>query len=152
MKINIFQIVKNSKDDFDPIIKDFIKMSSRYATVQVHSLFNNSIAKAQSAGQEQSHKAYNELYMPKLSSGYNIALDVLGKQVDSFEFSKILDNKLEVNFFIGGAYGFNEEFLKACHTTLSLSNLTMAHKIANVVLIEQIFRALCIQNNHPYHK
>ena len=152
MKINIYQIVKKSNDNFEPIIEQFIKMSSRYATVEVHSLFNKQIARAQTIGQKESQDAYNQLYIPKLSSGYNIALDVLGKKVDSFKFSKLLEDKLTINFFIGGAYGFDREFLSKCDTILSLSGLTMAHKIANLVLCEQIFRSLCILNNHPYHK
>jgi len=152
LKINIYQIVKKSNDNFEPIIEQFIKMSSRYATVEVHSLFNKQIARAQTIGQKESQDAYNQLYIPKLSSGYNIALDVLGKKVDSFKFSKLLEDKLTINFFIGGAYGFDREFLSKCDTILSLSGLTMAHKIANLVLCEQIFRSLCILNNHPYHK
>lgn len=152
MKINLYQIVKNSKDHFDPILKEFIKMSSRYADVEIHSLFNKQIAKAQSIGQKESHDAYNDLYIPKLSSGYNIALDVLGKRVDSFEFSKMISNQQQVNFFIGGAYGFNKDFLQKCDRVISLSDLTMAHKVATLMLSEQIFRALCIENNHPYHK
>lgn len=152
MKINIYQIVKKSNDNFEPIINEFIKMSSRYASVEVHSLFNKQIARAQTIGQKESQDAYNELYVPKLSTGYNIALDVLGKKLDSFMFSKILIDKLTINFFIGGAYGFDREFLSKCDATVSLSELTMAHKIANLVLCEQIFRSLCILNNHPYHK
>ena len=77
---------------------------------------------------------------------------MLGKKVDSFGFSKLLSDRLTINFFIGGAYGFDREFLKKCDTTISLSDLTMAHKIANLVLCEQIFRSLAILNNHPYHK
>jgi len=127
-------------------------MSSKYASIEVHSLFNKNIAKAQSLGEKESHKAYNELYIPKLSNGYNIALDVLGKQVDSFKFSEILENKQTINFFIGGAYGFDRDFLKKCDTSISLSSLTFAHKIATTVLCEQVFRGLCILNNHPYHK
>jgi len=127
-------------------------MSSRYAKVEVHSLFNKQISKAQTIGEKESQQAYNDLYIPKLSTGYNIALDVLGKQVDSFKFSKLLDDKITINFFIGGAYGFDREFLTMCDTTISLSQLTYAHKIANIVLVEQIFRSLCILNNHPYHK
>jgi len=127
-------------------------MSSRFAKVEVHSLFNKQISKAQTIGERESQKAYNELYIPKLSTGYNIALDVLGGQVDSFKFSKLLDDKITINFFIGGAYGFDREFLRKCDTTISLSQLTYAHKIANLVLVEQIFRSLCILNNHPYHK
>ena len=127
-------------------------MSSRFAKIEVHSLFNKQISKAQTIGEKESQQAYNQLYLPKLSNGYNIALDVLGKQVDSFKFSKLLDEKITINFFIGGAYGFDREFLTRCDTTISLSQLTYAHKIANLVLVEQIFRSLCILNNHPYHK
>jgi len=127
-------------------------MSSRFAKVEVHSLFNKQISKAQTVGELESQKAYNELYIPKLSNGYNIALDVLGKQIDSFEFSTLLEDKITINFFIGGAYGFDRKFLTKCDKTISLSQLTMAHKIANLVLCEQVFRSLCILNNHPYHK
>jgi 23S rRNA (pseudouridine1915-N3)-methyltransferase len=133
-------------------VQEFIKMSSKWAKVEVHSLFNKTISKAQTIGEKESQKAYNELYEPKLTNGYNIALDVLGKKVDSFKFAKLLENKTTINIFIGGAYGFDREFLKKCDTIVSLSDLTMAHKIANLVLCEQIFRALCISNNHPYHK
>ena len=152
MKINIYQIVKKSNDSFEPLIKEFIKMSGKWAKVEVHSLFNKQIAKAQTIGQKESHQAYNELYIPKLDNGFNIALDVLGKKVDSFAFSKLLEDKQIINIFIGGAYGFDREFLKKCDISISLSDLTMAHKVANLVLCEQIFRALCISNNHPYHK
>jgi len=127
-------------------------MSSRFAKVEVHSLFNKQIAKAQTLGEKESKQAYNELYIPKLSSGYNIALDVLGTKMDSFKFSGLLKDKTSINFFIGGAYGFDRDFLKKCDRSISLSDLTMAHKIANIVLCEQIFRSLCIINNHPYHK
>jgi 23S rRNA (pseudouridine1915-N3)-methyltransferase len=127
-------------------------MSSRWAKVEVHSLFNKQISKAQTIGQKESQKAYNELYIPKLQNGYNIALDVLGSKVDSFKFSNLIEDKININFFIGGAYGFDRSFLTKCDKTISLSDLTMAHKIANIVLCEQIFRSLCILNNHPYHK
>jgi len=151
MKINIYSIVKPSKDDFDSLIKDFIKMSSKYAKVEVHYIFNKNIAKAQTIGQREAQQAYSDVYEPLLK-GYNIALDVLGKRVDSHKFSSLIDGKNEINFFIGGAYGFQREFLKKCDSIISLSDLTMAHKVANIVLTEQIFRALAIINNHPYHK
>ena len=151
MKINIYSIIKPSKDEFDVLIKEFIKMSSKYAKVEVFYIFNKNIAKAQTIGEKEAQLSYSETYEPLLK-GYNIALDVLGKKVDTYAFSALLENKNEVNFFIGGAYGFQREFLTKCDTIISLSDLTMAHKVANVVLTEQIFRSLCIQNNHPYHK
>ncbi len=127
-------------------------MSSRYATVEVHSIFNKQIGKAQTIGEKESQHSYNEVFIPKLANGYNIALDVLGTKIDSFKFSTLFQDKMTVNFFIGGAFGFDREFLKKCDKVISLSELTYAHKIANIVLCEQIFRSLCILNNHPYHK
>ncbi|WP_419678220.1 23S rRNA (pseudouridine(1915)-N(3))-methyltransferase RlmH [Aliarcobacter lanthieri] len=151
MKINIYSILKPTNDDFDKIIKEFIKMSSKYAKVEVHYIFNKEIAKAQTIGDKDAQEIYTKTYLPLLK-GFNVALDVLGKQVDTYAFSKLIEDKNEINFFIGGAFGFEREFLTKCDNVISLSNLTFAHKVANVVLSEQIFRSLCIQNNHPYHK
>lgn len=151
MKINIYQIAKNSNDHFHPIIKEFIKMTSRYGTLEIHNLFNKQIAKAQIIGEIEAQQSYSEVFIPKLN-GFNIALDVLGVKLDSFQFSSLITDHATINFFIGGAFGFNKEFLSKCDKIISLSDLTMAHKIANIVLIEQIFRGICIANNHPYHK
>ena len=118
---------------------------------EIFYIFNKDIAKAQTIGENESKKIYTKSYLPYLK-GYNIALDVLGKSVDSFAFSKLLEDKNEVNFFIGGAFGFENEFLSLCDSVISLSNLTFAHKIATLILSEQIFRSLSIINNHPYHK
>ncbi|WP_428024775.1 23S rRNA (pseudouridine(1915)-N(3))-methyltransferase RlmH [Arcobacter sp.] len=151
-KINIYQIAKSSNDEFNKIIEDFIKMSSKYSKIEIHNLFNKKIAKAQTISDIEAKKSYSEVFEPFLNSGYNIALDVLGKRVDSFEFAKLLQNSAVINFYIGGAYGFEANFLQKCDKKISLSELTFAHKIANIVLLEQVFRGLCINNNHPYHK
>lgn len=150
-KINIYTIVKPSNDDFDKLIKEFMKMSSKYAKVEHICIFNKKIAKAQTIGEKEAQESYTEAFEP-LMNGYNIALDVLGKKVDSFAFSELLQKDATINFFIGGAFGFQREFLKKFDATISLSELTMAHKIAALVLHEQVFRGLCIINNHPYHK
>ena len=151
MKINIYAIVKPSNDEFDKLGKEFIKMCSKYAKVEVHHIFNKTIAKAQTLSEHDAQKSYTQAF-EKYLNGYCVALDVLGKKIDSFEFSRIISNSSEVNFFIGGAYGFERSFLKRCQKTLSLSDLTMAHKVVTLVLLEQIFRGLAIKNNHPYHK
>ena len=150
-KINIYSIVKPSKDEFDTLSSNFIKMCSKFAKVEVHSIFNKNIAKAQTINEIEAQKSYTQAFEPYLK-GYCIALDVLGKKIDSFKFSEIITNQSEINFFIGGAYGFERDFLDKCDISISLSSLTMAHKIVTLVLLEQIFRGLAIKNNHPYHK
>lgn len=151
-KINIYQIAKSNKDDFEPIVNEFIKMSSKYAKVEIYNLFNKKIAKAQTIGEKEAQKSYSEVFEPHLHSGFNIALDVLGSKVDSYKFSTLLNQHSTINFYIGGAFGFERSFVSKCDKKISLSELTMAHKVANIVLLEQLFRGLCIVNNHPYHK
>ena len=151
MNIKVFSIEKSGDNHIDALNKEFIKMISKSASVDDIVLFNKQIAKAQVKGAKEAKESYTRTYEPYLK-GYNIALDVEGKECNSFEFSKIFDNVININFFIGGAYGFNKEFLDQTQKVISLSKLTFAHKIAKTVLYEQIYRGLCIKNNHPYHK
>jgi 23S rRNA (pseudouridine1915-N3)-methyltransferase len=151
MRIKVISIAKKDKM-FDDINANFIKMSQRFAKVEDIVLFDKKTAKAQQLSQiNEAKKSYTNSCTPYLGR-YNVALDVVGKRVDSFDFAKILDDKLEVNFFIGGAYGFEREFVNSCDMSISLSDLTLSHQIAKNMLFEQIFRGLSINNNHPYHK
>ncbi len=59
---------------------------------------------------------------------------------------------MSIQFYIGGAYGLEEEFLKKSDKIISLGKITMSHKIAKAVLLEQIYRGFSILSNHPYHK
>lgn len=66
-------------------------------------------------------------------------------------FSWLLQNQHLV-FIFGGSSGHGQEVLKRADSTLSLSKLTFPHKIARLLLIEQIYRAETIQQGHPYSK
>jgi 23S rRNA (pseudouridine1915-N3)-methyltransferase len=142
MQINVYSIEK--KEDFKKEIDEFIKKSSKFACVKNITLYSKKLAKI-----DNPQKEYSNIFKPYLGEK-NIILTPEGKLVDSFEFAKLLDSA-RVNFFIAGAYGFEDEFKKE-GINISLSPLTMSHKIAKLVLFEQIFRALSIINNHPYHK
>lgn len=149
MKINVFSIVKN--DDYQVIYDEFIKQCKSFgATLVLKDIFNNDIAKAQKGIPKEAQNSYTQAFKPFLTSS-SYALHPRGKMLDSFEFAKLFSNSLEVNFFIGGAYGFDEEFISQTKP-LSLTPLTLSHKVAKVVLCEQIYRALSINANHPYHK
>ena len=149
--ICIYAIEKNSKDEFEPILKNYQKMISKYTSLTYRSIFNNKIASSQNQTKELAQKSYTLAYEPFLK-GFNIALHPDGKLIDSFKFSSIFENNANINFFIGGAYGFEKDFLNKCDFRLSLTPLTLSHKIAKVVLFEQIYRAFTIINSHPYHK
>ena len=75
---------------------------------------------------------------------------------DSIQFSKKLNSvfnlgKQNIVFIIGGSYGFSDEIKLLANEKFSLSNLTMNHHVAKLVAMEQIYRAICIQKNIPYH-
>ena len=153
MKINIYIIDKKSKDKlYAPLIEHYIKISKNFAKVEVFEIYTKEINKAHEISTEASQKSYTLALSPYLSGAYNISLNPNSKELDSFEFSNLLKDRGVVNFFIGGAYGLESDFLAKCNISLSLGKITMSHKLAKVVLLEQIFRGLTILNNHPYHK
>jgi len=151
MNVKVFTIEKSSDKALDAIASEYTKMISRFAKVEEIKIFNKQIASAQMIGEKEARSSYTKAYEPHLK-GYNVALDVEGSQLSSEQFSALFDQDVNINFFIGGAFGFEEAFLGHTQKIISLSRLTYAHKIAKVVLFEQIYRGLCIKNNHPYHK
>ena len=95
----------------------------------------------------------------KASAKYDrvISLDESGKHLNSKDFSKLL-GKWSVNgqssfaFLIGSAYGLSQEVREKSDFIWSLSALTFPFQIARLLTIEQIYRAFCNLNGHPYHK
>lgn len=152
MTITIYIIQKNKSDEFEEIINSYKKMISKFATLKIIYIFNKEISKAHSIGTKEAKEIYFKTYQPFMRKGLNIALDESGKMMNSNEFSNIISKNANINLYIGGSYGFNEKMLQNCDETVSLSRLTFAHKVTKVVLVEQLYRALSIFNNHPYHK
>jgi len=152
MKVNILSIAKPEKSLYSPLYKELMMMTSKFSRIEDIEIFNKKIHQAQVEGEAKAQSAYTQAFEPYLSKSYNIALHPNGKLIDSFKFSKLLNDKISVNFYIGGAYGFEDKFLKQCDQVISLGELTMSHKIAKAVLLEQVFRGFAIANNHPYHK
>ncbi|MBU0721611.1 23S rRNA (pseudouridine(1915)-N(3))-methyltransferase RlmH [bacterium] len=152
MNIDIVSIAKKERNTYDPLYKELQKMISRFAKVNDVELFPKDVAKSHTISPEASKQAYTRVLEPYLGGGFNVTLHPDGKLIDSFEFSKLLNDKMSVKFFIGGAYGFEDSFLKKSDVVISLGKLTMSHKIAKAVLLEQIYRGFSILSNHPYHK
>ncbi|PAF42347.1 23S rRNA (pseudouridine(1915)-N(3))-methyltransferase RlmH [Helicobacter sp. 11S02596-1] len=151
MKCNLYSITKPSLDS-DVFVKHYQKQCKQFGlTLQIYDVMNTQINNAQKVSQKTAQQAYSKALEPFLSDGKNIALHPTGKLLDSLAFSKLFAKENKINFFIGGAYGFEEIFLKKC-LPISLSPLTFSHKIVKLILCEQIYRAFSIINHHPYHK
>ncbi len=82
-----------------------------------------------------------------------IALCIEGKHVDSVGFSRIMGEWPEdICFIIGSSFGLDEKLKKECDLRLSMSKMTFPHRLARVMLAEQVYRGFCILNNKKYHK
>jgi 23S rRNA (pseudouridine1915-N3)-methyltransferase len=154
MKINVIIVDKKGKDSlYAGLIEHYIKIAKPFAKVEVIEIFNKEIAKAHDISAQAAQKSYTKAFEKYLKNGgLNIALDPSSKEVDSYDFAKILKDRLIINLYIGGAYGFERDFLTQCNNAISFGKITLSHKLVKVVLLEQIFRGLTINNNHPYHK
>jgi 23S rRNA (pseudouridine1915-N3)-methyltransferase len=152
VNIEILSIAKKEKSIYDPLYKELTKMISKFANVTDTELFPKDVAKAHTISPEASKASYTKLLEPYLGKDYCIVLHPDGKIIDSYEFSKLLNDKMSIKFFIGGAYGFEDNFVNKSNAVISLGKITMSHKIAKAVLLEQIYRGFSILSNHPYHK
>jgi 23S rRNA (pseudouridine1915-N3)-methyltransferase len=88
---------------------------------------------------------------------YIIALDKVGKKMDSMQFAKFLEQKISYHpgrlvFLIGGFAGFSERLRQHFNQTISFSDLTFSHDIFRIVFLEQVYRALTIINGIKYHR
>ena len=85
-----------------------------------------------------------------------VYMDQTGKSLTSQGLANQLDNWRQrapnIRFLIGGPDGHLPEAVTGSDCVLSLSDMTLPHGLARLVLVEQIYRAIMIQNNHPYHR
>lgn len=108
----------------------------------------------------ENKEAEGEVILKKikdLSNGscHVVALSEWGKKQTSVDFAKwteaLCEKPQKIFFVIAGAEGFSEEFLKFSQEKISLSDLTFPHKLARILLVEQLYRAQTIRTKHPYH-
>lgn len=110
-----------------------------------------------SEDQKLERMAHEGSLMLKKTEGYvRIAMSESGTLMSSLQFCGMLEKSMhttsKIAFIIGGAFGLSPEVLKSCHKTLSLSPMTMPHRMAFLMLAEQIFRVGEVMNNTAYHK
>jgi 23S rRNA (pseudouridine1915-N3)-methyltransferase len=94
-------------------------------------------------------------YVPEY--GRLVALDETGSQFASRDFARWLEfeqnsGARSITFVIGGPEGLSQMISRRANMILSLGKMTWTHEMCRVLLLEQVYRALCIMRNIPYHK
>ena len=115
------------------------------------------IKKAGKMNSEQLKNKEGETVLQRLKAGdYLVLLDESGQQYTSESFAEFLGHKLQLShkriiFLIGGAFGFSPELYARADGKLSLSRMTFSHQMVRLFFLEQLYRAMTILNNEPYH-
>jgi 23S rRNA (pseudouridine1915-N3)-methyltransferase len=100
------------------------------------------------------HEAEEMLGWLKSPAGHElvVAVDEKGTETTSEQLAELLGGHGSVTFLVGGPDGLGASARDRAHRTLKLSALTLTHEMARLLLIEQVYRALTILRNQPYHR
>ncbi len=155
MKITLILCGK-TEDDY--ILKGFTIYEQRlkhyisFETIVIPALKNT---KALSI--EQQKQKEGELILKSIqSSDRFILLDEYGKEYTSTGFSGYIQQQMNsgiknIVFAVGGPYGFSDDIYKRADGKISLSKMTFSHQMVRLFFAEQLYRAMTILKNEPYH-
>lgn len=143
MKLKIAWIGKTREPAIAGLTEEYLKRISRYSGVEGITLRDEADLVA-------------KLGLGAKTKSTLVLLDSRGKEFSSEQFAKFLGdyqerNPLPLVFAIGGADGFGTEARSVAQHVISLGKMTLAHELARVVLLEQVYRAFTILKGHPYH-
>ena len=154
MKIKLLVVGKTSGSFLVPLISDYVKRINRFINFEIIEINNIKLKKANSLEIQKKEGVKILDKIDKIDQVF--ILDEKGKSYNSIDFSKFIENKIvnsskNIIFIIGGAYGFSEKIYSRSNSIISLSKMTFSHQIIRLFMVEQLYRALTIINNHPYH-
>ena len=148
----------NGKTEDDYVVKGFSVYEQRlkhyvpFETIIIPALKNT---KALSI--EQQKQKEGELVLKQVqNSDKVILLDENGKEYNSVDFSGFIQQQMNSGiknlvFVVGGPYGFSNEIYKRANEKISLSKMTFSHQMVRLFFVEQLYRAMTILKNEPYH-
>ena len=144
MKLQIAWIGKTKEPAIRALTEEYLKRISRYLPAESHEV------SGEPALLQLTSKAAGRT-APVL-----VLLDARGRQFTSEEFADLLRDQQDrgtqnIFFAVGPADGFSDEARHSADLILSFGKMTLAHELARIVLLEQIYRAFTILKGHPYH-
>lgn len=151
MKYTIIAVGKLKRGFYKQGCDHYLERLNKLAKAELIEVRDGKSHDAQTRQQEESDALLAQ------SSGYCIALDERGKTLTSAHIAETmttLENRAisQVSLLIGGAEGHSDALRSTCDAMWQLSDLTLPHELARLVVLEQLYRAETIRANHPYHR
>ena len=136
---------------WDGLVGDYLQRIARYADIKwqvVKPTHGVDVAQIKRKNTEQ-------LLALVPAGSLTVVLDELGVEWSTQQLSRQLvkwsDRYQCISFIVGGAEGLERERL-VTHPSWALSRLTLPHRMAQLILVERLYRAFSMQHNHPYHR
>ena len=159
MNINFIVLGKLKEKYMKDFSAEYEKRLSAYCKVSVTEL--EPVKLSDNPSQSEIDNALSketQMILSKTPKGsYVFSMCIEGKQLSSEELSQKLEDialsgKSTVTFIIGSSFGLSDEIKKMSDFKFSMSKMTFPHKLARIMLTEQVYRAFSISNNGKYHK
>lgn len=155
MQIKLLVIGKTDYKAIQTLIDDYSSRLGHYIRFELEVIPD--LKQSKSLSEAIQKEKEGELILKKLIPADELMLlDERGKSYSSLEFADFLQKKMnsglkQLVFVIGGPYGFSEAVYARANGKISLSKMTFSHQMIRPFVIEQLYRAMTILRNEPYH-
>lgn len=155
MTIKLLAIGKTDSKPLQALISGYENRLKHYVRFKLETIPD--IKNAKNISEVQQKEKEGEQILKKLEpTDILVILDENGKQFSSIYFSKYLQKKMnsgikQLVLVIGGPYGFSDAVYEKALDKISLSKMTFSHQMVRLLVVEQVYRALTILRNEPYH-
>lgn len=155
MKVTLIVVGRTVEKHYITAINDYIERTKHFIAFEMEVI--PELKNTKNLTMEQQKEKEGELIVKAFQPGDVIVLlDEFGKEFRSIDFAYWMEKKMaNVNkrlvFVIGGPYGFTQKVHQAAHEKISLSKMTFSHQMVRLFFVEQVYRAMTILNNGPYH-
>ena len=149
MRVSLFYLQQNKAKNADAFEEHYLKKIKQNMDLKIVCITN----KKKFSSKEQHIQYEGNLIKDKIGNEKYICFDKQGEKVSSECFANMIYNSNgNVNLIVGGAFGLADSVLESASKIISFSDMEFSHEVFRVMLLEQVYRANCIFNNHPYHQ
>ena len=155
MKFTLLVVGRTVEKHYITAINDYAERTKHYISFDIEVI--PELKNTKSLSMEQQKEKEGEMILKDLQPGdVPVLLDEHGKEFRSVEFASWVERKMHtvskrLVFIIGGPYGFSPAVYAVAQEKISLSKMTFSHQMIRLIFVEQLYRAMTILNNGPYH-
>lgn len=155
MKIILLVVGKTTDKHIEALTQEYLHRLEHYLPVDIQMI--PELRQTKSLSQDDQKQREAKLILDSIKPGDHVALlDEHGTEPRSIQFAQLLQKRMasgikRLVFVVGGPYGFAPDVYARADEKISLSRLTFSHQMVRLFFVEQVYRAMTIINNEPYH-